>query len=198
METVHTEPPTENMTEEPVLHSPDLSLVEQAPPKSFTRGDPNPLEIDSDDLSPVEEVRLTVPITDDPTIPVWTFRMWFLGILSWVVLSFLNQFFSYRKEPLVITQITVQVASLPIGRFLASALPTRTFHIPGFGSRQFSLNPGPFKHVLITIFANAGALSAMVQLMLLVSLISSRLYKEYLFLHSLASYHYYSGFRLLL
>ncbi|GAB4838395.1 oligopeptide transporter 4 [Ancistrocladus abbreviatus] len=115
--------------------------------------------VDDDDLSPIEEVRLTVSNSDDPTVPVWTFRMWLLGLLSCALLSFLNQFFSYRTEPLIITQITVQVATLPIGQFLAAVLPTTTFRLPGFGSKQFSLNPGPFnmkEHVLITIFANAG------------------------------------------
>ncbi|KAK3006615.1 hypothetical protein RJ639_017662 [Escallonia herrerae] len=115
---------------------------------------------EEDEVSPIEQVRLTVPTTDDLDLPVWTFRMWVLGLISCVLLSFLNQFFSYRREPLIITQITVQVATLPIGRFMASVLPTTKFHIPGCGSREFSLNPGPFnmkEHVLITIFANAGS-----------------------------------------
>lgn len=118
------------------------------------------LDIDEEELSPIEQVRLTVPNTDDPSLPVWTFRMWFLGILSCCLLSFLNQFFAYRTEPLIITQITVQVATLPIGRFLATVLPKTKFNIPGFGSREFSFNPGPFnmkEHVLISIFANAGS-----------------------------------------
>ncbi|XP_048134738.1 oligopeptide transporter 4-like [Rhodamnia argentea] len=113
-----------------------------------------------DDLSPIEEVRLTVTNTDDPTLPVWTFRMWFLGVLSCALLSFLNQFFAYRTEPLIITQITVQVATLPIGQFMAAVLPVAEFRIPGLGPRTFSLNPGPFnmkEHVLISIFANAGS-----------------------------------------
>ncbi|KAF9611880.1 hypothetical protein IFM89_036663 [Coptis chinensis] len=115
--------------------------------------------LEEDEVSPIEQVRLTVKNTDDPSLPVWTFRMWFLGIISCVLLSFLNQFFAYRTEPIVITQITVQIASLPIGRFMAAKLPTTKFHIPGFGSKEFSFNPGPFnikEHVLITIFANAG------------------------------------------
>ncbi|XP_057990340.1 oligopeptide transporter 4-like [Hevea brasiliensis] len=114
----------------------------------------------NDEVSPIEEVRLTVTNTDDPTLPLWTFRMWFLGLLSCGLLSFLNQFFSYRTEPLVITQITVQVATLPVGHFLAAVLPKSKFRIPGFGSKTFSLNPGPFnmkEHVLISIFANAGS-----------------------------------------
>ncbi|KAH9608117.1 hypothetical protein KSS87_021791 [Heliosperma pusillum] len=120
---------------------------------------PNPI-IDDDDISPIEEVRLTVTNTDDPSLPIWTFRMWFMGLLSCGLLSFLNQFFSYRTEPLIITQITVQVATLPIGHFLAAVLPRTQFRIPGCGSRTFSLNPGPFnvkEHVLISIFANAGS-----------------------------------------
>ncbi|KAK9286457.1 hypothetical protein L1049_014854 [Liquidambar formosana] len=115
---------------------------------------------DDDDISPIEQVRLTVTNTDDPTLPVWTFRMWFLGLLSCALLSFLNQFFAYRTEALIITQITVQVATLPIGRLMAAVLPTAQFRIPGFGSRLFSVNPGPFnikEHVLISIFANAGS-----------------------------------------
>ncbi|KAE9595056.1 hypothetical protein Lal_00041193 [Lupinus albus] len=117
-------------------------------------------EEEEDEVSPIEEVRLTVTNTDDPTQPIWTFRMWFLGLLSCSLLSFLNQFFSYRTEPLVITQITVQIATLPIGHFMAAVLPSRKFTIAGFGSKMFSLNPGPFnmkEHVLITIFANAGS-----------------------------------------
>lgn len=115
---------------------------------------------DEDELSPIEEVRLTVTNTDDPSLPVWTFRMWFMGLFSCALLSFLDQFFAYRTEPLIITQITVQVATLPIGHFMAAVLPTTRFRIPGFGSRSFSLNPGPFnmkEHVLISIFANAGS-----------------------------------------
>lgn len=117
-------------------------------------------EFDEEEVSPIEEVRLTVPNDDDPTLPVWTFRMWFLGTLSCALLSFLNTFFSYRSEPLIITMISVQVATLPIGRFMADVLPTTKFWLPGFGSREFSLNPGPFnmkEHVLISIFANAGS-----------------------------------------
>ncbi|KAF5196052.1 Oligopeptide transporter [Thalictrum thalictroides] len=109
---------------------------------------------------PIEEVRLTVKNTDDPSLPVWTFRMWFLGIISCILLSFINQFFAYRTEPLIITQISVQIIALPIGQFMAAVLPTKKFHLLGFGSRDFSLNPGPFnikEHVLISIFANAGA-----------------------------------------
>ncbi|VAI59667.1 unnamed protein product [Triticum turgidum subsp. durum] len=117
-------------------------------------------EEEEEETSPIEEVRLTVPPGDDPTLPVWTFRMWSIGLLSCALMSFLNQFFSYRTEPLIVTQITVQVASLPMGHFLARVLPRRKFRAPAaLGGGEWSLNPGPFnmkEHVLISIFANAG------------------------------------------
>uniref|UniRef100_M8AVE2 Oligopeptide transporter 4 n=1 Tax=Aegilops tauschii TaxID=37682 RepID=M8AVE2_AEGTA len=131
-------------------------------------------ESSEEENSPIEQVRLTVPTVDDPTLPVWTFRMWSIGLFSCSLLSFLNQFFSYRTEPLVITSLTVQVASLPMGHFLARVLPRRKpmvlfrsgfvprlkFRAPALlGGWEWSLNPGPFnmkEHVLISIFANAG------------------------------------------
>jgi hypothetical protein len=67
---------------------------------------------DEDDVSPVEQVRLTVPTIDDSTLPVWTFRMWTMGFISCALLSFVNQFFAYRSEPIVISQITIQVREI--------------------------------------------------------------------------------------
>ncbi|XP_042425597.1 oligopeptide transporter 7-like [Zingiber officinale] len=108
--------------------------------------------------SPVEQVALTVPVEDDPSTPALTFRMWVLGTVSCVLLSFLNQFFWYRKEPLSITAISAQIAVVPLGHLMAATITDRVFFR---GSRwEFTLNPGPFnikEHVLITIFANSGA-----------------------------------------
>lgn len=108
--------------------------------------------------SPVKQVALTVPTTDDPSLPVLTFRMWVLGTLSCVLLSFLNQFFWYRTEPLSITAISAQIAVVPLGQLMAAKITDRIFFK---GTRwEFTLNPGPFnvkEHVLITIFANSGA-----------------------------------------
>lgn len=131
----------------------ELELLSTNYGKSFLE-----TEVLDENHSPIEEVNLTVPITDDPSLPVWTFRMWFLGIVSCAVLAFLNQFFSYRTEPLTVSSLTVQIVAMPLGRLMAATLPTRKFLK---GTRlEFSLNPGPFnmkEHVLITIFANAGA-----------------------------------------
>ncbi|KAM7271422.1 hypothetical protein ACFE04_030636 [Oxalis oulophora] len=105
---------------------------------------------------PVEEVALVVPETDDPTLPVMTFRAWFLGLASCTIIIFLNTFFTYRTQPLTISAILMQIAVLPIGKFMSRTLPTREYSLFGW---SFSLNPGPFnmkEHVIITVFANTG------------------------------------------
>ncbi|XP_038691543.1 oligopeptide transporter 1-like [Tripterygium wilfordii] len=115
--------------------------------------------IDEVNDSPIEQVRLTVPITDDPTLHCLTFRTWVLGIISCALLAFLNQFFGYRQNPLYISSVSAQIVVLPMGRFMAATLPTRPIQVPGT-KWSFSMNPGPFnlkEHVLITIFANSGS-----------------------------------------
>ncbi|GLU04857.1 hypothetical protein SLE2022_219860 [Rubroshorea leprosula] len=47
------------------------------------------------DVSPIREVQQTVPTTDDPMLSVLTFRVWFLGMLSCVLLSLFNTFLRY-------------------------------------------------------------------------------------------------------
>ncbi|MCL7029957.1 hypothetical protein MKW94_020206, partial [Papaver nudicaule] len=116
-------------------------------------------EESSDDHSPIEEVRLVVPETDDPSLPVMTFRVWFLGTVSCTILIFLNTFFTYRTQPLTISAILMQIGVLPVGKFMAAVLPKKDITILG---KSFSLNPGPFnmkEHVIITIFANCGVAS---------------------------------------
>ncbi|XP_042492054.1 oligopeptide transporter 1-like isoform X4 [Macadamia integrifolia] len=108
---------------------------------------------------PIEEVRLTVPITDDRTMPALTFRTWVLGVLSCSILSFVNQFFRFRQNPVSIGSISVQLVILPVGKLMAATLPEKILTVPMTGW-SFSLNPGPFnmkEHVLITIFANVGS-----------------------------------------
>ncbi|XP_062168458.1 oligopeptide transporter 1 [Alnus glutinosa] len=109
--------------------------------------------------SPIEQVRLTVLPTDDPTQPALTFRTWVLGTISCIVLAFVNQFFGYRQNQLSISSVSAQILVLPVGKLMAAWLPTTVIRVPLTGW-SFSLNPGPFslkEHVLITIFASSGA-----------------------------------------
>lgn len=109
--------------------------------------------------SPIEQVRLTVPTTDDPSQPCLTFRVWTLGFLSCLLLSFVNQFFNYRTNRVSISSVCLQILGLPMGRWMARVLPKKQFRIPLL-NWSFSLNPGPFsmkEHVLLTIMGGSGA-----------------------------------------
>ncbi|KAL7088462.1 hypothetical protein ACP275_13G128600 [Erythranthe tilingii] len=142
-----------NRTVMPVSYEPNKPVSEKATLEKTEEEEVND--------SPIEEVRLTVPITDDRTLPCLTFRTWILGIISCAALAFLNQFFGYRQNALSITSVSAQILVLPLGKLMAASLPTKQIKFPGT-KWSFSLNPGPFnlkEHCLITIFANAGSTS---------------------------------------
>jgi OPT family small oligopeptide transporter len=120
--------------------------------------DPN-LDVEAEyleDDSPYPEVRAAVANTDDTTIPVGTFRAWFIGILWAILIPGLNQFFFFRFPSVTIGGIVAQLVSFPLLRLWARVVP----RVKVFG---VSLNPGPFsikEHVIITIMATVGAGSA--------------------------------------
>ncbi|CAN1334207.1 Oligopeptide transporter 5, partial [Linum perenne] len=141
---------------------PDMgsSAENGAPPfhvtSAFEIGKPGEEEVND---SPIEQVRLTVPITDDPSQPTITIRTWVLGILSCSLLAFVNQFFGYRSNQLYVSSVAAQIVVLPLGKLMAAVIPSIVIRVP-LTKWSFSLNPGPFnlkEHVLITIFANCGA-----------------------------------------
>ncbi|KAH7922257.1 OPT oligopeptide transporter [Leucogyrophana mollusca] len=109
-----------------------------------------------EDDSPYPEVRSAVANTDDPSIPVGTFRAWVMGLIWAIVVPGLNQFFFFRYPSVTITGIVAQLLSFPMGRAWARFLP----NVQIFG---VSINPGPFtikEHVLVTIMATVGYQSA--------------------------------------
>ncbi|KAG0302647.1 hypothetical protein BGZ98_007336 [Dissophora globulifera] len=111
------------------------------------------VRLEEEDNSPIEEVRVTIPNTDDPTMPYNTFRMWTLGLFWTCVISFVNQFFYLRQTSISIGYSVVALLSLPMGHFMARVLPTHRFNLFGW---EFTLNPGPFsikEHVLIGTMA---------------------------------------------
>ncbi|KAI4303564.1 hypothetical protein MLD38_039175 [Melastoma candidum] len=125
-------------------------------PQAAKASQENSMDDEPSDKCPIAEVAMVVPETDDPSLPVMTFRVWVLGMVSCILLIFLNTFFTFRTQPLTISAILMQIAVLPMGKFMARSLPTKQYQLLG---RRFSLNPGPFnmkEHVIITIFANCG------------------------------------------
>ncbi|GJJ72157.1 hypothetical protein EMPS_04514 [Entomortierella parvispora] len=112
-------------------------------------GDHPNVQLEEEDDSPIEEVRVTISNTDDPSIPCNTFRMWSLGLLWTCVVSFVNQFFYLRQIQIQLGYAVCALLSLPMGHFMAKVLPTRQWNTFGY---KWSLNPGPFsikEHVLI-------------------------------------------------
>ncbi|KAM7528653.1 hypothetical protein LguiB_032063 [Lonicera macranthoides] len=95
--------------------------------------DPQEQPLPEEKRCAVEEVALVVPETDDPSLPVMTFRAWFLGLTSCVILVFLNTFFKYRTQPLTISAVIMQIAVLPVGKFMAATLPEREYSVLGYG-----------------------------------------------------------------
>ncbi|KAI7901113.1 OPT family small oligopeptide transporter [Cokeromyces recurvatus] len=108
--------------------------------------------VEDEEDSPIEEVRAVVSNKDDPTLPVYTFRMWFLGVIFTCVISFINQFFWFRKNALSVGSFVIQLISFPIGKLLEKVIPKSRF-----------FNPGPFnikEHILITTMAGTSASTA--------------------------------------
>ena len=74
---------------------------------------------------PIEQVRLTVPITDDPTQPALTFRTCVLGLASCVLLALVNQFFPTQLiNPLKMSWVSAQIITLRLGKVMAATLST--------------------------------------------------------------------------
>ena len=92
-----------------------------------------------------------VPQTDDPRIPQFTFRVFFLGTFWCVLFAFANTVLSFRTNSFDISVTVCILLTYPMGSFMARVLPK------GY------LNPGPFnvkEHVLISIIASAGGQGA--------------------------------------
>ncbi|KAF9583738.1 hypothetical protein BGW38_008704, partial [Lunasporangiospora selenospora] len=94
--------------------------------------------LEEEDNSPIPEVAAIVSNKDDPSMPVLTFRFWFMAVVFSIVLWF-------RTQPMTISTLVIQLLSYPFGKFMAATLPSGFF------------NPGPFnvkEHVLIALTAN--------------------------------------------
>jgi hypothetical protein len=83
-----------------------------------------------------------------------TFRVWFLGVISYIVLVVANQLFMFKLNTLTISGYSTQISVLPLGHLMAATLPMKKMQFP-CTKWHLSLNPVPFnikEHVLITIF----------------------------------------------
>ncbi|KAF9171457.1 hypothetical protein BGX21_007394, partial [Mortierella sp. AD011] len=58
--------------------------------------------LEEEENSPIPEVAAIVSNTDDPSLPSLTFRFWVMAIAFSVIISFCNQFFWFRQNPITI------------------------------------------------------------------------------------------------
>ncbi|KAG0654774.1 hypothetical protein C6P45_003279 [Maudiozyma exigua] len=87
--------------------------------------------------SPYLEVRAVIDTTDDPSIPVETFRAYFLAIVWSIVGSGFNEFFSHRLITISVSTSVIQIVLNFCGTFWADYLPCWGFNIRG---RRIALN----------------------------------------------------------
>ncbi|CAD5176836.1 unnamed protein product [Musa acuminata subsp. malaccensis] len=114
------------------------------------------------DDSPIEQVRLTVPPTDDNTLHVLTFRTWFIGIPICILGSVIAALSSYRQQMFDLPQVCINIIVLIVGKLMANMLPNKVVRMP-YTNWSFSLNPGPFnlkEHVVTTKLAGTDSASA--------------------------------------
>ncbi|KAJ3094901.1 hypothetical protein HDU97_007452 [Phlyctochytrium planicorne] len=93
-------------------------------------------------------VDAVVSRTDDPNLPVLTFRVILLGGFFSIVLTALNTLFSFRTNSFVTNPFIGVLLSYPLGKLMERFLPKGV------------LNPGPFnhkEHTLIYVMCNSVA-----------------------------------------
>ncbi|KAF9411202.1 hypothetical protein BGZ94_001414 [Podila epigama] len=136
----------------------DIPPKEEFPPEK--QNEKSLDEVDEPENSPIEAVRMAVPITDDVTLPVVTFRFWVLGGIFTAIGAVITQYNFFRTTYSSYSIFFVNLATFYLGKLMARILPTYAVTIAGL---TFSLNPGPFnikEHAAIGIAVNSGASAA--------------------------------------
>ncbi|KAK0208764.1 OPT oligopeptide transporter [Desarmillaria ectypa] len=109
-----------------------------------------------------------ISLDDDPTLPVWTFRLWFCSIGLSCFGAVLSQIFSFRPQTIYVSQLFLQTAAFGLGRLLEEILPGPNNRSPLLRTSNSAfwrfINPGPFnikEHVGILIMSAAATHGAL-------------------------------------
>ncbi|GJJ70241.1 hypothetical protein EMPS_02590 [Entomortierella parvispora] len=106
---------------------------------------------EEEENSCIEAVRAVVPITDDPSLPVMTFRFWVLSTLFSIIGAMINQYYYFRTTSGTFSIYFVNLATYGMGVAMARTLPTGSISVFGY---SMSMNSGPFnikEHCLMGI-----------------------------------------------
>lgn len=126
-------------------------------------GKERPIQTDSD-----YALRL-LSLEDDPTLPIFTFRMWFLSLGLSCFGAVLGQIFYFRPQTIYVSSLFLQIISFILGRFMEQVIPGPGTTFWRFGTLPNNwfwrfLNPGQFnikEHVAITIMSSTASDSAL-------------------------------------
>ncbi|KAG5728413.1 Oligopeptide transporter 3 [Termitomyces sp. T112] len=125
-------------------------------------GKERPIETD------IDVATRLISLEDEPTLPAFTFRMWFLGLGLACFGSVLGQIFYFRPQTVYVSQLFIQIIAYILGRVLEEIIPGPGNVRPELKTKDNRFwrffNPGPFnlkEHVAITIFASTAAESAL-------------------------------------
>ncbi|GAA6030931.1 hypothetical protein JCM8097_008943 [Rhodosporidiobolus ruineniae] len=99
-----------------------------------------------------------ISLEDDPTLPIHTFRMYFLGLGLTCFAAVLGQIFYFRPQTVYVSQLFLQVIAFILGKAWEAVFPNAKR-----GKVWAFLNPGVFnikEHVAILIMSSTASSSA--------------------------------------
>lgn len=142
----------------------DVAEVFEDGPRTIDFGaDGKERPIDTD----IDYATRLISLSDDPNLPIWTFRMWFLSIGLSCFGAVLGQIFYFRPQPVSVSQPFLQIVSYVMGKALEEIIPgpgkNALFKTSDTRFWRF-MNPGHFnikEHVAITIMASTASSSAL-------------------------------------
>ncbi|KAF8587930.1 OPT oligopeptide transporter [Ramaria rubella] len=91
-----------------------------------------------------------VSLDDDPTLPIYTFRMWFCGIGLAVFGAVLGMLFQFRPQVIDVSALFLQLLAYMIGRFLEATIPDIKEHV----ASQIMANTASVAAVACFVFAS--------------------------------------------
>ncbi|KAJ7574141.1 OPT oligopeptide transporter [Mycena floridula] len=108
-----------------------------------------------------------ISLDDDPTLPIYTFRLWFLSLGLSCFGAVLGQIFYFRPQTIDVSALFLQIISYIMGRVMEEIIPgpSPLARIKTKDNRFWRfMNGAPFnmkEHVAITIMASTASSSAL-------------------------------------